>query len=334
MENQAKMFNETMANMAAMMQKMMVLPAEMSPMMPGSPYIQAMQAMMAHQAVSSPMSPQLINQMGVQPPITQQMPAGVPHDRFPMSHALPTQLAPTMTQTPPSPTTAVWFQQPIQQQLIAQQPTPAATPTPPPVEQTASTPAPAANQKQFGTSGGSTGWETKSDPARFVFNAGKNEEKSSIEKPKLLEKKPSPKPSEKFDGGFQFGGEPKPTPEKVPEKTNSFASGSSSTNIFGSKAPSATTSGFAFKFNSNSKPATPSSDGLSFKPREPEAKQAEEAEGDNEEPEENENEPYFEPIVKLDEVEVKTGEEDEELNEAQMKLIKRDEEHRHQVIFK
>ena len=210
----------------------------------------------------------------------------------------------------------------------------------------------------------------------------KTEEKSSIEKPKLLEKKPSPKPSGKFDGGFQFGGEPKPTPdfgssdggskgfsfapkptektpEKVPEKTNPFASGSSSTNIFGSKAPPsqaaapaggnngfsfggasnntaaakpaassgfsfsglgssteskpAAASGFAFNFNSNSKPATPSSGGFSFKPKEPEAKPAKEDEGDNEEPEENENEPYFEPIVKLDEVEVKTGEEDDEV---------------------
>lgn len=209
----------------------------------------------------------------------------------------------------------------------------------------------------------------------------KTEEKSSIEKPKLLEKKPSPKPSGKFDGGFQFGGEPKPTPdfgssdggskgfsfapkpaektpEKVPEKTNPFASASSSTNIFGSKAPPsqaappaggntgfsfggasntaaakpaassgfsfsglgssteskpAAASGFAFNFNSNSKPATPSSGGFSFKPKEPEAKPAKEDEGDNEEPEENENEPYFEPIVKLDEVEVKTGEEDDEV---------------------
>ena len=187
----------------------------------------------------------------------------------------------------------------------------------------------------------------------------KTEEKSSIEKPKLLEKKPSPKPSGKFDGGFQFGGEPKPTPEKVPEKTNPFASASSSTNIFGSKAPPSqaappaggntgfsfggasnntaaakpaassgfsfsglgssteskptAASGFAFNFNSNSKPATPSSGGFSFKPKEPEAKPAKEDEGDNEEPEENENEPYFEPIVKLDEVEVKTGEEDDEV---------------------
>ena len=49
--------------------------------------------------------------------------------------------------------------------------------------------------------------------------------------------------------------------------------------------------------------------------KEPEAKPAKEDnnEGDNEEPEENENEPYFEPIVKLDEVEVKTGEEDDEV---------------------
>ena len=221
----------------------------------------------------------------------------------------------------------------------------------------------------------------------------KTEEKSSIEKPKLLEKKPSPKPSGKFDGGFQFGGEPKPTPdfgsskadggskgfsfapkpadktsEKLPEKpvetakTNPFAIGSSSTNIFGSKAPpaqaaepaggntgfsfgggsnntaaakpaassgfsfsglgssteskpAAAASGFAFNFNSNSKPAAPSSGGFSFKPKEPEAKPAKEDnnDGDNEEPEENENEPYFEPIVKLDEVEVKTGEEDDEV---------------------
>ena len=217
------------------------------------------------------------------------------------------------------------------------------------------------------------------------------EAKSSLEKPKLLEKKPSPKPSGKFDGGFQFGNEPKPTPdfgsskneggskgfsfapkpaekapEKVPEKTeepakvNPFAFGSSSANIFGSKTapaqaappaggntgfsfgagntasaakpaassgfsfnglgsssgskPAASSGGFSFNFNSNSQPAAPSSGGFSFKPKEPEAKPTkEDNEGDNEEPEENENEPYFEPIVKLDEVEVKTGEEDDEV---------------------
>jgi hypothetical protein len=79
--------------------------------------------------------------------------------------------------------------------------------------------------------------------------------------------------------------------------------------------PAAAASGFAFNFNSNSKPAAPSSGGFSFKPKEPEAKPAKQDnnEGDNEEPEENENEPYFEPIVKLDEVEVKTGEEDDEV---------------------
>ena len=219
----------------------------------------------------------------------------------------------------------------------------------------------------------------------FAGSPVKNPEtKSSIDKPKLLEKKPSPKPSGKFDGGFQFGGEPKPTPdfgssktedgskgfsfapkpaEKSPEKlaepakVNPFAFGSSSSNIFGSKAapaqaappasgstgfsfggasnntaaakpasssgfsfsglstsseakPAASSGGFSFNFNSSSKPAAPSSGGFSFKPKEPEAK---DNEGENEEPEENENEPYFEPIVKLDEVEVKTGEEDDEV---------------------
>merc|ERR1712131_254861 len=101
MEHQAKMFNETMAPLAALLQKMMAPPPALSPaaissMMPGSPYVQAMQAMMAQQAVSSPMSPQLISQMAVQSPITHQMqpthvpmPAGVPHGRFPMSHAPP-----------------------------------------------------------------------------------------------------------------------------------------------------------------------------------------------------------------------------------------------------
>ena len=51
--------------------------------------------------------------------------------------------------------------------------------------------------------------------------------------------------------------------------------------------------------------------GFSFKPSTPAAPAAEKE--DNEEPEQNENEPYFEPIVKLDEVEVKTGEEDDQV---------------------
>ena len=314
MEHQAKMFNETMANMAAMMQKMMappaMSPAAMSPMMPGSPYIQAMQAMMAQQAVSSPMSPQLINQMGVQSPITQQMthqmppthvpmPAGVPHGRFPMSHAPPTQLAPTMTQTPPPrsiapqpqqvfrppapqtavqtppPTTAVRFQQPAPQQLIAQQPkpslpTPAATPTPPPAVAAPANPvapAPAANQKPaFGSStGGFTGFKSEgsSGPPKFVFNAGKNEEKSE------------------------------------PAKT-------------GSKP---------FMFNLNPQiSSTPvrSADPKSFVFKSPEQidKDNEKLEADEREDEDEGTDagPHFEPVIPLpDLVEVKTGEEDEEV---------------------
>ena len=307
MEHQAKMFNETMANMAAMMQKMMAPPpAAMSPMMPGSPYVQAMQAMMAQQAVSSPMSPQLISQMAVQSPITHQMqpthvpmPAGVPHGRFPMSHAPPTQLAPSMTQTPPPrsiapqpqqvfrppapqaavqtppPTTAVRFQQPVPQQVIAQQPkpslpTPAATPTPPPpvqptVSVSAPAPAPVANPKPaFGSGSGFTGFKSESSgPPKFVFNAGKNEEKSEP---------------------VQTGSKP-------------------------------------FTFNLNPQiSSTPvrSADPKSFVFKSPEQidKDNEKLEADEREDEDEGTDagPHFEPVIPLpDLVEVKTGEEDEEV---------------------
>ena len=307
MEHQAKMFNETMANMAAMMQKMMAPPpAAMSPMMPGSPYVQAMQAMMAQQAVSSPMSPQLISQMAVQSPITHQMqpthvpmPAGVPHGRFPMSHAPPTQLTPSMTQTPPPrsiapqpqqvfrppapqaavqtppPTTAVRFQQPVPQQVIAQQPkpslpTPAATPTPPPPAQptvsvAAPAPAPVANPKPaFGSGSGFTGFKSESSgPPKFVFNAGKNEEKS----------------------------EPVQTSSKP------------------------------FTFNLNPQiSSTPvrSADPKSFVFKSPEQidKDNEKLEADEREDEDEGTDagPHFEPVIPLpDLVEVKTGEEDEEV---------------------
>ena len=179
-------------------------------------------------------------------------------------------------------------------------------------------------------------------------------------------KKPSPKPTGKFDGGFLFEKKEetnfiKETEEKPSSKNQQpFAFGDTqkaSTFSFGSDKPKdaepkafsfgqsqskPAESGFSFSFgksntetnasqfsfntgNQNGGVSKPSTNGgFSFNPpKETDspkvnggfsfAPKESEPEKEPEEVDQNENEPYFEPIVQLAEVEVKTGEEDEEV---------------------
>ena len=91
--------------------------------------------------------------------------------------------------------------------------------------------------------------------------------------------------------------------------------------------PANAKSGFSFNFGQNSentnssfnfaatKASTPSTNGggFTFTPTQKVVEKTDETEKGDENPEESLNEPHFEPIVKLDEVVVKTGEEDEEV---------------------
>ena len=115
-----------------------------------------------------------------------------------------------------------------------------------------------------------------------------------------------------FGGGAAAATTTAKPPPAAPASTGGF-----SFNLGGDKiTPAATaapaSSGFAFNLGQKA----PQTGGFSFKPTEP-AKAATtaitESKKESDEPEQNENEPYFEPIVKLDEVEVKTGEEDDEV---------------------
>ena len=125
-------------------------------------------------------------------------------------------------------------------------------------------------------------------------------------------------PAKPAFGGFNFGGAAKPAPTGGAFNFGGAAAAAPSKPASGGfsfggdkKEPAVPASG-GFSFNLGQK--APQS-GFSFKPSAPAAPAvvAESNTEANEEPEQNENEPYFEPIVKLDEVEVKTGEEDDQV---------------------